>query len=147
MSHGLAVCRNSASPWFINCNVAPIASVETQAPITNAICCLRGVAPMRNPVLRSCEVSPALAAAMHTTPPMVMASAPNAGAVQPFTRKIADVAISVAIVIPETGFEELPINPTIREETVTKRNQNRATSSDGARLAIQLTCPPGPGYK
>ena len=77
----------------------------------------RGVAPMRNPVLRSCEVSPAFAAAMHTTPPMVMASAPNAGAVQPLTKKIADVAIRVAMVIPETGFEELPINPTIREET------------------------------
>src|SRR5450631_3961267 len=82
---------------------------------------------------------------MHTTPPMVIASAPNAGAVQPLTKKIAEVAISVAIVIPETGFDELPINPTIREETVTKRNPNRATNSDAARLAIQLTCAPGTG--
>ncbi len=82
---------------------------------------------------------------MHTTPPMVMASAPNAGAVQPFTRKIAEVAISVAIVIPETGFEELPISPTMREETVTKRNPKKATSSDAARFAIQLTCAPGTG--
>src|SRR5882757_4228704 len=117
-----------------------MANVETHAPTTNAICCLRGVAPMRKPVLRSCEVSPALAAAMHTTPPMVMASAPNAGAVQPFTRKIAEVAMSVAIVIPETGLDELPINPTIREETVTKRNPKRATNSDAERLATQLTC-------
>jgi len=26
------------------------------------------------------------------------------------------------MVIPEIGFEELPINPTIRDDTVTKKN-------------------------
>ena len=49
------------------------------------------------------EVSPALEAAMQTTPPMVMASAPKAGAVQPLTRKMAAVAMRVAMVMPETG--------------------------------------------
>src|SRR5271154_4748314 len=122
-----------------------MASVETQAPITNAICCLRGVAPIRKPVLRSCEVSPALAAAMHTTPPIVMARAPKAGAVHPFTRKMAEVAMSVAIVMPETGFEELPISPQMREETVTKRNPKKATNSEAERFASQLTCAPGTG--
>src|ERR1700689_978536 len=107
MSHGLAVWRNSARPWFINCSVAPMASVETQAPITNAICFLGGVAPIREPVLRSCDVSPPFAAAIHPPPPIVMARAPKAGAVHPFTRKIAEVAMRVAIVMPETGFEEL----------------------------------------
>ena len=59
---------------------------------------------------------------MQTTPPMVMASAPKAGAVQPLTRKIAAVAISVAMVMPETGLAELPMSPTMRDATVTKRN-------------------------
>src|ERR1700753_2656165 len=124
-----------------------MANVETHAPTTNAICCLRGVDPIRNPVLRSCEVSPALAAAMHTTPPMVMANAQNAGAVQPFTRKIAEVAMSVAMVIPETGFDELPINPTMRDDTVTNKKPNSATSTEAARLASHPTCAPGTGLK
>ena len=124
-----------------------MAKVETQTPISNAICCLRGVAPIRKPVLRSCEVSPALADAMHTTPPIVIASAAKDGAVQPFTRKIADVAIKVAMVMPEIGLAELPINPTMREETVTKRKPKTTMSSDAARLASQLTCAPGTGLK
>ena len=37
---------------------------------------------------------------------------------------MAAVAISVAMVIPEIGFAELPISPTIRELTVTNRNPN-----------------------
>jgi hypothetical protein len=35
----------------------------------------------------------------------------------------------------------------MREETVTKRNPKKATSSDAARLASQLTCAPGTGLK
>ena len=64
------------------------------------------MAPIRYPVLRSCEVSPASAEAMQTTPPMVMARAPKAGAVQPLTRKMAEVAMSVAMVMPEMGLAE-----------------------------------------
>ena len=82
---------------------------------------------------------------MQTTPPMVMASAPNAGAVQPCTRKMAEVAISVAIVMPETGLAELPIRPTMRELTVTKRNPKTTTSSEAARLASHPTYAPGTG--
>src|ERR1700739_5165095 len=37
---------------------------------------------------------------------------------------IKDVAMSVAMVIPEIGFDEEPINPTMRDETVTKKNPN-----------------------
>ncbi len=55
---------------------------------------------MRKPVFRSCEVSPALEEAMQTMPPMLMASAPNAGAVHPLTRKMAATAINVAMVMP-----------------------------------------------
>ena len=96
-----------------------------------------GVAPTRYPVFKSCEVSPASAEAMQTTPPMVMARAPNAGAVQPLTRKIAEVAISVAIVMPEMGFAELPISPTIRELTVTNRNPKTTMSSGRGQVGPQ----------
>ena len=34
-----------------------------------AICCARGVEPIRKPVFRSCEVVPPLEAAMQTMPP------------------------------------------------------------------------------
>ena len=82
---------------------------------------------------------------MQTTPPIVMASAPKAGAVQPCTRKIAAVAISVAIVMPETGLAEEPTRPTMRELTVTKRNPKTTTSSEAARLAAHPTNAPGTG--
>src|ERR1700685_3652411 len=38
--------------------------------------------------------------------------------------KISEVAIRVAIVIPEIGLDEEPINPTILEDTVTKKKPN-----------------------
>src|SRR5260221_4723770 len=82
---------------------------------------------------------------MQTTPPMVMASAPNAGFVQPLTRKIAEVAMSVAMVMPETGLADEPTKPTMRELTVTKRNPKTMTSSDAARFACQPTKAPGTG--
>ena len=47
---------------------------------------------------------------MQTIPPMVMASAPKAGAVQPLTRKIAEVAIRVAMGMPETVLAEMRKN-------------------------------------
>jgi len=76
---------------------------------------------------------------MQTTPPMVMASAPKAGAVHPLTRKMALVAIRVAIVMPETGEEDEPTMPTMRAETVTNRNPKTTISSAAAALAIGPT--------
>ena len=74
-----------------------------------------------------------------------MASAPNAGAVHPFTRKIAEVAISVAMVMPETGDADEPTMPTMRAETVTKRKPKTTISSAAARFASGPTYAPGTG--
>ena len=52
---------------------------KSPTPAAQYICLLY----TSNPVFKSCEVSPEFDAAMHTTPPMVIASAPNAGAVHP----------------------------------------------------------------
>src|ERR1039458_7075297 len=82
---------------------------------------------------------------MQTTPPMVMARAPKAGAVQPLTRKMAEVAMRVAMVMPETGLAEEPMRPTMRELTVTKRKPKKTISREAARLAQAPTKAPGTG--
>ncbi len=130
---------------FIAFSVAPIENTDTITPTITATCCFHGVAPIRNPVFKSCDVSPAFEAAMHTIPPIVIASAPNAGAVHPFTRKIAATAISVAIVIPLTGLALDPTIPTMRADTVTNKNPKTTTISDAARFASHPTCAPGIG--
>src|SRR5512137_230505 len=66
----------------------------------------------------------------------------------PSARKVRLVSSSVATVIPEIGFDELPISPVNRELTVTKRNPNttmrtaprRLILSDGA--SVQATTTP-----
>src|SRR5438045_1055034 len=42
--------------------------------------------------------------------------------------KIKQVAISVAMVIPEMGFDDEPMMPTIREDTVTKKKPKTTTN-------------------
>ena len=50
-----------------------MASAEVTAPTMMPICCRRGVAPTRNPVLRSWLVAPAFPAATAMTAAMVSA--------------------------------------------------------------------------
>ena len=50
-------------------------TAEVSTPTSSPICCRLGVAPSKKPVLRSCEVSPAMDAAMATTHPTVSAAA------------------------------------------------------------------------
>src|SRR5579863_2955509 len=119
---------NSSSPTFIKFSVAPTANTEVITPIISASCCFEGVAPTRKPVFKSCEVPPALDDATHTTPPMVSASAEKALPVQPATKNIAQVAINVAIAMPLIGFDELPISPQMRDDTVTNKNPNTTTN-------------------
>src|SRR6185312_16037846 len=102
---------------FIRPSVRPMANTETVAPTMSPSCCFAGVAPTRNPVFRSCEVLPAFADAMQTTPPMVIAKAPYAADVQPRIKNTAQVAINVAIAMPEIGFDDVPINPVMRDDT------------------------------
>jgi len=78
---------------------------------------------------------------------MVMARAPNAGAVHPLDEEDCRGRLSVAIVIPETGEALLPTMPTMRLETVTNRNPKTMTRSAAARLAKAPTCAPGTGLK
>ena len=93
-----------------------------------------GVPPTRKPVFKSCEVAPALAEAMQTTAPTTKAMGWYASSVQPRPRKMREVAMSVAIVIPDTGLEEEPIKPTMREATVTKKNPNTMTNRAESRF-------------
>ena len=56
------------------------------------------------------------------------------GAVQPATKKMAQVAISVAMLMPLIGFEELPRRPLMRAATVTKRKPKTTTKMPAKRL-------------
>jgi hypothetical protein len=49
--------------------IGPRTTAETSAPMTMAICWLRGVAPTRKPVFRSWDVVPPLDEAMQTMAP------------------------------------------------------------------------------
>src|SRR5438105_15874383 len=75
---------------------------------------------------------------MQTTPPMLMASAAKAAPVQCSTRKTAQVAISVAMAMPEMGFDDVPMRPVMREETVTNRNPKTITNNAAARFSYQV---------
>src|SRR5437879_332722 len=99
--------------------VPPMTRAEVNAPTRMAYCCGFGVAPMRNPVLRSCDVVPPLEEAMHTTDATVNAVSMAACPVCPMTKKMTQVNSKVAMVMPEIGFDEEPISPVRREDTVT----------------------------
>ena len=66
---------------------------------------------------------------MATTVPMVSAAILPRSPVQPNSRKSDEVASSVAMVMPLVGFEVTPTNPTMRDETVTKKKAKIATSN------------------
>ena len=118
-----------------SCNTNPIAAAETTTPIISPICCFFGVAPTINPVFKSCEQSPAIAAMTQIIPPIAMAPVIPSTPVVPVAFR-SNVAIrSVAIAIPDTGLLEDPMSPTIREETVAKKNPNTIT----IRAPIGLT--------
>src|SRR5262249_55534654 len=96
---------------------------------------------------KSCDVLPALAEAIQTTPPMEITRALYAFEVHPTRRKATQVAIMVAMAMPEMGLEEVPIRPVIRDETVTNRKPNTTTKIAAAILATTLGLVPGTGLK
>ncbi len=59
---------------------------------------------------------------MQTTAPTHSAIGPYGLPVHPSATNIRHVRISVAIVMPEIGFDEVPMRPVMRDETVTNRN-------------------------
>src|ERR1017187_7173958 len=56
------------------------------------------------------------------------------GLTQPSERNVRQVSSSVATVIPEMGFDEEPISPVNREETVTNKNPKSTISRAATRL-------------
>ena len=122
-----------------NLTVSPITIDETMAPTKSAICWLRGVAPTMYPLFKSCDVAPALAAAIQIIPPTTRAMGSYALPVQPTAIKIKQVPIKVAMVIPLMGLLEEPISPTIREETVTKKAPNITTSKPISNFCAMLS--------
>src|SRR5678809_1343752 len=114
--------------------MGPSRSAEASEPIKIAICMSRGVPPTRNPVLRCCDVVPPLDEAMQTMAPTDSAVTYQRLPVQPATRKMMQVNSSVATVIPEIGFDDEPISPVRRDDTVTNRNPKATMSSAPSRF-------------
>ncbi len=72
--------------------------------------------------MRSCEVVPPFDAATQTIPAIESAATRYSVPTQPIRTKTRQVRSSVATVIPEIGFDDEPISPVSRDETVTNRN-------------------------
>ena len=90
------------------------------------------------PVFKSCEVSPAIAATIQIILPIQMEPIIPVVPVAPVAFKIKVEIIKVAIAIPETGLLEEPINPTIRAETVAKKNPNITTRTAPRKLTGKI---------
>src|SRR5262249_33455946 len=56
---------------------------------------------------------------------------------QPNARKMSETMISVATVMPEMGFDELPTSPVRRELTVTKRKPSTSSSTAPSTLILK----------
>src|SRR5210317_2087306 len=114
-------------------------TAEVRTPISSAVCCRRGVATSRKPVLRSCDVSPDIDAAIATTQPTVNAAALPIVSVQPNSRNMEAVPSNAAIVMPLVGLLVTPTRPTIRDATVTKKKANTTTQ---IAAAVRISTPP-----
>src|ERR671931_651166 len=91
--------------------VPPMTTAEVRAPIRIAYCWYFGVAPTRKPVFRSCEVVPPLDDAMHTTAATDREVSIADTSRRPTRTKIRHVSSSVAMVMPEIGFDDDPTSP------------------------------------
>src|SRR3546814_12366106 len=76
---------------------------------------------------------------MQIIPPTTNTMGSKALPVSPNAIKIRQVPISVAMVMPETGLELDPIRPTIRLETVTKKNPKTTMSNPRSSLLYQVS--------
>src|SRR5579862_1801081 len=120
--------------------IGPSTTADARAPTRIATCWNLGVDPTRNPVFKSCDVVPPFDAAMQTIPPIESAVTKYGGAVQPMIRNTRHVSSSVATVMPEIGFDEEPISPVNRDDTVTNRNPNATMSTAPTMLPRRLSC-------
>ena len=81
----------------------------TPSPCIN--CCFHGVAPRINPAFRSCMLSPAIAAALATTAPIMMAAAGPIAAPPVIHNSNSEANSIVAIVTPEIELFDEPTSP------------------------------------
>src|SRR6266699_2710257 len=111
-----------------------MAKADANTPIRKPTCCRHGVAPTMKPVLRSCDVAPALAAAVETMAPTTRAAVWYAIPDQPTDTNSMHVPMIVAMVIPLIGLLVVPIIPTMRDDTVTKKKPKMMIRTESRRL-------------
>src|SRR5258706_14524762 len=71
---------------------------------------------------------------MHTIAPTPSAIGEYMSPVHPSATKRRQVRISVAIVIPEIGLDDVPMRPVMREDTVGKKNPKTRISTAATAL-------------
>ena len=121
------------------CNISKTRPSIIAAEIVPTICmtcCFHGVAPTICPVFKSCKLSPPMAAAQHTTAPIMIA--PAAPAVEPepnIVSKSNEEKRIVAMVTPETGLFDEPTIPAIYDATAENKKPNINMTIDN-KIAI-----------
>src|SRR6187549_1075090 len=93
-------------------------------------CCFHGVEPTSLPHLRSCRLSPPIAAAQQTTPPIRIAAIGPALESRPMPSSSVAATRIVEIVMPETGLFDEPTRPAMYEATAENRNPATITTTD-----------------
>ncbi len=112
----------------------PERTADTSVPMMCVSCTFQGVAPTRIAVFMSCDRSPDKEIAIQTTAPPIIAAVFRVAGSWPKTMKSSVMAMSAVIVMPETGWFVVPIKPTMRALTATKKKQKRMTTSDSKKL-------------
>src|SRR6185369_14187018 len=102
--------------------IGAITNAATTTPRICITCCFHGVEPTSCPHLRSCRLSPPIAAAQHTTPPISTAATGPAGDLSPSPRSSSAETRIVEIVIPDTGLFDEPTRPAMYDATAENRN-------------------------
>ena len=144
MSVACGAARSSEPSPYALCSANTVAAMPQHAkaaPRNCPICCFAGVAPTSCPVFRSCEMSPALDAAMQTTVPTVRIAARAEGSVQPQATNTTDTPSSVTSAMPEVGLDETPMRPTMRDETTTNASPKIATPQAATKRGPALMPP------
>src|SRR6185503_10192268 len=105
-------------------------NAATTTPRICITCCFHGVEPTSWPHLRSCRLSPPIAAAQHTTPPIKIAAIGPAGDFMPRPSSRSAETRIVETVMPETGLFDEPTRPAMYDATALNKKPATIITTD-----------------
>src|ERR1035437_2608971 len=108
----------------------PERTADTRVPMMWVSWIFQGVAPTSTAVFMSWDKSPEREIEMQTIAPPMMAAVLIISGLWPRNLNRIVIARSAVMVMPETGWFVVPMRPTIRAETATKKKQKATTTMD-----------------